>query len=815
MLSETEVKTCLAQAGLSTEGNAFISNIRASPPARNVGKVRKHNIVGKYCSEKMGFQIQYESHTSERLFALDAEYDPQVLEIYDQPVTINVNIIDKRGRANRVTCTPDYLLIRHGSVTFYEVKPLAEILERVLERPHDWRRIGNKYRYEPASEAFESMGCLHEVVVTESLNPIRGQNIELLLNSRRHKVTARDKEGIKKLLAYVSRHGPVTMERAIEDLGLANASLPIIAVDQRLLAANIDSRLLACRKAVWLATDNAQLAAVDDATFGDESGRKPLESLLDIRFPSPSEHGRIVERLHVLQGASDKTFHPSTLRRWRACLASANNDPSALASHYGRCGRRGRRVHEEHVTYIKGIHDEIYATSTARGLRFVHADYKDRYAEIKEDHPLWGAPVCFNTYCSIVAELDQEEIAKKRGGLPAGNAQAPAISPDVAGLIPTYAFQVAQIDHFLADIFVVVRRTAKKTYVARPWVTAMIDVATRCVIGLWIGLSAPSRKACAMVIRDCVSRHGRLPQKILVDNGADFQSAHFELMVAYFHITKEHRPPSDPTYGSEVERLFKTMKTRFLDDQRGNLKNSERGRAVARAFKGDANAAMTMEHFYTFFEDYVFNDYNAFPQEKQLSAPSILLQESVEALGVNGVMCSTDKSVLVATAIDTPRKDYCITAQDGIRVDKGRYRSAELLHMMNRGCKRAECRLEPYNDSFIYVYDKFLERWHVAWKRCGATEQAMLSSEKTFVTVLLREGKEAANAIKFEQDSRYAQKRRETYGVIDHSNSPEVDITEQGRTDDGDDPQPTSREKGGGFDAIQVTPVGRFEGFRA
>jgi putative transposase len=701
MLSEPEVQACFAEAGLSTEGRSFISNIRTSPPARNVGETsREHNMVGRFFSEKMGCLIQYESYTSENPFALEAEYDPQVLEIYDQPVTINVNITDKRGRANRTTCTPDYLLIRQGTFIFYEVKPLAKILQRVHERPKDWRKIGDTYRYEPGAAAFESLGCLYEVVVTESLNPIRACNIELLLNSRRHKLSRRDKEDMKRLLAYVKRHGPVTMDRAIDDLGLADAGVPIIAIDRKQLAANIDERLLSSRKAIWLATDHEQLAAVYDPTFGEDSGRKVLESVLETHFPSPGEHGRIVHRLRVLSGAVEANVHPSTVRRWKRNLANGNNAPSALASHYGQCGLRGRRVHEGHVAYIKDIHPELYATSDARSLRFVHGEYTEMYDSLKDKHPLWGAAVCFNTYSSIVAELDQESIARKRGGAPAGNALAPATLPDVAGLGPTYAFQVAQIDHYLADIFVVVRRSAKKIFVARPWVTAMIDVATRCVIGLWIGLCAPSRKACAMVIRDCVFRHGRVPQKIIVDNGSDFQSVHFEMMVAYLRITKEDRPAYDPTYGSEVERLFKTIKTMFLDDQKGNLRNSERGRAVARAFKGDVNAVLTMEQLQTFLEDYIFNFYNGFPRENKLSAPSILLQESVEAIGVNGVVCALDKSLMVATAIDAPSKSYRITAQDGIRIDKGRYRSSELLHMMSRGCKRAECRLEPYDDTF-------------------------------------------------------------------------------------------------------------------
>jgi hypothetical protein len=252
----------------------------------------------------------------------------------------------------------------------------------------------------------------------------------------------------------------------------------------------------------------------------------------------------------------------------------------------------------------------------------------------------------------------------------------------------------------------------------------------------------------------------------------------------------------------------------FLDDQKGNLRNSERGRAVARAFKGDANAVLTMEQLQTFLEDYVFNFYNGFPRGNKLSAPSILLQESVEAIGVNGVVCAMDKSLMVATAIDAPSKSYRITAQDGIRIDKGRYRSAELLHMMNRGCKRAECRLEPYDDSFIYVYDKLLERWHVAWKLRGATEQAMESSERTFTAMMRREGKEAMKAIKFEQDCMYARNRRATYAINQGSASPQVDITDRAANDECHDAPATPRRESNKLNILSVKPAKKFAGFR-
>ncbi|MFS6709227.1 hypothetical protein WHJ98_14390, partial [Staphylococcus aureus] len=183
---------------------------------------------------------------------------------------------------------------------------------------------------------------------------------------------------------------------------------------------------------------------------------------------------------------------------------------------------------------------------------------------------------------------------------------------------------------------VVVAKTKRKIYCARPWITLMIDVFSGCVLAMWIGLSAPSRRSCAMVIRDCIRRHGRIPNCLRLDNGSEFHSVYLDTLIAYLGITKEHRPSRDAKYASEVERSFKTVRTKFLDDQPGHLLNNARGREVAAAFKGEAQAALDITHFVEFFEDFVFNDFNGHPRGNNVSAPAVLLEESIESIGVGG-----------------------------------------------------------------------------------------------------------------------------------------------------------------------------------
>ncbi|MFL9455117.1 MULTISPECIES: hypothetical protein [Nostocales] len=87
MLTESEFNEWSASVELSPQQYTMIQTIRSSPPSRRVrGKVG--NVVGRYPSKKMGVVIQFESHRNELALIYEMEYDPDVLEYYDQPLKL-------------------------------------------------------------------------------------------------------------------------------------------------------------------------------------------------------------------------------------------------------------------------------------------------------------------------------------------------------------------------------------------------------------------------------------------------------------------------------------------------------------------------------------------------------------------------------------------------------------------------------------------------------------------------------------------------------------------------------------------------------
>src|SRR6266704_2480913 len=117
MLAAHELGRLCERLGLSAEARAVIETIRSTPPSRRV-RSAAGNVSVRYPSRKMGVTIQAESHRVE--LAGQYEYDPQVLEFYDQPPAIKLKYQTGSGRQAGVWHTPDYFVLRADRVGWEE-----------------------------------------------------------------------------------------------------------------------------------------------------------------------------------------------------------------------------------------------------------------------------------------------------------------------------------------------------------------------------------------------------------------------------------------------------------------------------------------------------------------------------------------------------------------------------------------------------------------------------------------------------------------------------------------------------------------------
>lgn len=180
MLSQPEIQAYCRQHNLPALGTTYVDTMVNSDPARVIGN-RMGNVCGRYASEKMGYTLQFESHTLELPFLVRAEHNDSVLAIYDQPPQIRLECPKKDGKLGAFLYTPDFGLLEKEGPRFVECKPVAKLRELSLKTP--WKYTfgpEGKWHCPPADKAAAELGFRFHVVTEEDLNPVFTINAQLL-----------------------------------------------------------------------------------------------------------------------------------------------------------------------------------------------------------------------------------------------------------------------------------------------------------------------------------------------------------------------------------------------------------------------------------------------------------------------------------------------------------------------------------------------------------------------------------------------------------------------------------------------------------
>jgi len=155
---------------LEPSTRTIIETIRSSPPSR-MPRAKRGNVLVDYTSDKMGMVIKAESRTVEFAYLLQCEHDPDVLEIYDQPLSILLRYKDRRGRVQRIAHTPDYFVLRYASAGWVECKKENDLVELAETQPHRYQRDDTgQWRCPPAEAYAQALGLTYSVFSDADIN---------------------------------------------------------------------------------------------------------------------------------------------------------------------------------------------------------------------------------------------------------------------------------------------------------------------------------------------------------------------------------------------------------------------------------------------------------------------------------------------------------------------------------------------------------------------------------------------------------------------------------------------------------------------
>ena len=299
--------------------------------------------------------------------------------------------------------------------------------------------------------------------------------------------------------------------------------------------------------------------------------------------------GSAVEAAAAELGLSRRQVY-ELLRRWRQGQGAVSD----LIPGRSSGGRGGEQLPGDVEVVIREVLRREYLTRQRKSVAAVHREIARVCRTRGLPAPSRGSVV------RRISRLDPLESTRRREGADAARAREPAggVPPPVTGVL-----EQVQIDHTVVDLVVVDER--HRLPIGRPYVTAAIDVFSRCLVGLVVTLEAPSATSVGLCLAHMVTdkrawlerldvetpwpMSGK-PAELYLDNAAEFKSEALRRGCEQHGIALRYRPPGQPHFGGIVERVIGTL-MRLVHELPGTTYSNPAQRGD---YDADARACLTL-----------------------------------------------------------------------------------------------------------------------------------------------------------------------------------------------------------------------------
>ena len=689
MLNEADFLGWCARLGLTETTRATITAVRSRNPTRRVGGGRQ-NVSGRYPSRKMGITIQFESHRVELPFAYEMEHDSGVLEYYDQPPSIPLVYPAANGRRLSILHTPDYFVLRRDSAGWVECKTSEDLEKLAIKSPHRYLRdnYGN-WRCPPGEVHASALGLDYRVWSSAEVNWILQRNLQFLDDYLRFDSAGATGFIDAAIKTAIEAEPGILLQELLEKvrgvaepdeiyLLIANGGVyvdlnaaAIVEPDQVRVFVNAE-----VATAYQLACHELKERVANCGRIGGPSAQAPvahseafhlLASASEQDLVAANRRFVLVKR-HLGGEKAQHSIPARTLRLWAAQYRLAKKQyGNGYVGLLGKTSKRGNRT------------SRLSEESRDLLIQFIENDYENlrqktkivSWAALKRKCNERGieAP-SYVTFCVAVRERATFEQTLKRRGRRAAYTHA-SFYFELEPTTPRHGdrpFEIGHIDHTELDVEVVCSHTGRP--LGRPWMTILTDAFSRRCLALYLTFDVPSYRSCMMILRDCVRRHGRLPQIIVIDGGPEFQSTYFETLLARYECTKKTRPPAKARFGSVCERLFGTTNTQFIHSLRGNTQIMRNVRQVTKSNDPVGQAAWTLVHLYDYLSSFLFEIYDTIEHPALGQTPREAYFKSLESTGVrSNRLIPYDQAFLMATLPTTQRGTARVSPGRGVIVN--------------------------------------------------------------------------------------------------------------------------------------------------
>lgn len=277
----------------------------------------------------------------------------------------------------------------------------------------------------------------------------------------------------------------------------------------------------------------------------------------------------------------------------------------------GRSDAGQQRVDEEWSKYIV----QTYRSGNRGGRRMSRAQVAVRVAaramEIGDPHP----PSRISVYRILQSEIESQEQRSRIRSIGWQGEKLILRTREGIEVEVKHSNQVWQCDHTRVDLLVV---DQVGEVLGRPWLTTIVDTHSRCIMGMHLGMEAPSAVVVCLALRHAIlpkqygssyelkqvwSTYG-LPQYLYTDGGKEFNSKHLEQVASELKMVLCQR--RYPAEGGIVERPFGTLNSEVF----ASLPGYTGGSVKRRSKQAESSASVTLMALEKLLVRYVVDRYN-------------------------------------------------------------------------------------------------------------------------------------------------------------------------------------------------------------
>lgn len=279
----------------------------------------------------------------------------------------------------------------------------------------------------------------------------------------------------------------------------------------------------------------------------------------------------------------------------------------------------------------------------------------------------------------------------------------------------TYPLERVQIDHSLVDV--VCTGHEDRGHVGRLWITLAIDEVSRAILAFVLSWEYPNASTVAQCLYRVMTPKDQwlkragvplswpmfgTPDRVFLDNAAEFWSRAIRFGCNQYNIQLEHRPKGRPQFGGIVERLVGTVMTEMRLLRAATAK--DRGFSKVKTVNPNEKAEMSRDELEAWLLEFICGQYHLRPHSHTKQNPQLAWMRGIHGTerraGRGAPPIPKDKEKIYLDFADFETRSI---ERYGIRWDNIRYWGEVLRPFLDAGDQRRHVvRRNPYDAARIF-----------------------------------------------------------------------------------------------------------------